>query len=89
MQIILMEQIHNLGRLGDIVKVNQGFARNYLIPKGKAKRATAEAELAEVIDHFGALVLAHQSVVDVQQVQPFGPQRPGDQHRGDGRIDTA
>ncbi len=46
MQIILMEQIHNLGRLGDIVKVKQGFARNYLIPKGKAKRAT-EANIAE------------------------------------------
>jgi large subunit ribosomal protein L9 len=46
MQIILMEQIHNLGRLGDIVKVKQGFARNYLIPKGKAKRATA-ANIAE------------------------------------------
>ena len=46
MQIILMEQIHNLGRLGDIVRVKQGYARNYLIPKGKAKRAT-EANISE------------------------------------------
>ena len=40
MQIILMEKIHNLGQLGDIVKVKDGYARNYLIPHGKAKRAT-------------------------------------------------
>lgn len=43
MQIILMEKIHNLGQLGDIVKVKDGFARNFLIPQGKAKRATDKA----------------------------------------------
>jgi large subunit ribosomal protein L9 len=42
MQIILLEKVINLGGLGDIVKVKDGFARNYLIPQGKAKRATAE-----------------------------------------------
>lgn len=42
MQIILMEKVHNLGQLGDIVKVKEGYARNFLIPQGKAKRATAE-----------------------------------------------
>lgn len=46
MQIILLEKIANLGQLGDVVKVKDGFARNYLIPHGKAKRATAE-NLAE------------------------------------------
>jgi large subunit ribosomal protein L9 len=46
MQIILMEAVANLGQLGDIVKVRQGYARNYLIPQGKAKRAT-QANLAE------------------------------------------
>lgn len=46
MQIILMEKLPNLGQLGDIVKVKDGFARNYLIPQGKAKRAT-QANLAE------------------------------------------
>jgi large subunit ribosomal protein L9 len=40
MQIILMEKLANLGELGDVVKVKDGFARNYLIPQGKAKRAT-------------------------------------------------
>ncbi|HET9702322.1 MAG TPA: 50S ribosomal protein L9, partial [Burkholderiales bacterium] len=43
MEIILMEKIQNLGQLGDIVKVKNGFARNYLIPQGKAMRATAAA----------------------------------------------
>jgi large subunit ribosomal protein L9 len=42
MQIILLEKVANLGALGDIVKVRQGYARNYLIPNGKAKRATPE-----------------------------------------------
>ena len=40
MQVILMEKVVNLGGLGDVVKVKDGFARNYLIPQGKAKRAT-------------------------------------------------
>jgi len=42
MQVILLEKIVNLGGLGDVVKVKDGFARNYLIPEGKAKRATPE-----------------------------------------------
>ncbi|QJR15663.1 50S ribosomal protein L9 [Usitatibacter palustris] len=41
MQVILMEKVANLGVLGDVVKVKDGFARNFLIPQGKAKRATA------------------------------------------------
>jgi large subunit ribosomal protein L9 len=43
-QVILMERIANLGNLGDVVRVKDGYARNYLIPQGKAKRAT-EANL--------------------------------------------
>jgi large subunit ribosomal protein L9 len=46
MQVILLEKVVNLGGLGDVVKVKEGYARNYLIPKGKAKRATPE-NLAE------------------------------------------
>ena len=42
MQVILMEKLANLGNLGDVVKVKDGYARNYLIPQGKAKRATDE-----------------------------------------------
>jgi large subunit ribosomal protein L9 len=40
MQVILLEKVTNLGDLGDVVKVKDGFARNFLIPQGKAKRAT-------------------------------------------------
>lgn len=46
MQIILMEKVANVGQLGDVVTVKNGYARNYLIPQGKAKRATA-ANMAE------------------------------------------
>ncbi|MGH8736197.1 MAG: 50S ribosomal protein L9 [Burkholderiales bacterium] len=42
MQVILMEKVGHLGNLGDVVKVKDGFARNYLIPQGKAKRATPD-----------------------------------------------
>jgi large subunit ribosomal protein L9 len=42
MQVILMEKVANLGNLGDVVKVKDGYARNFLIPQGKAKRATEE-----------------------------------------------
>jgi large subunit ribosomal protein L9 len=42
MQVILMEKVANLGELGDVVKVKDGYARNFLIPEGKAKRATPE-----------------------------------------------
>ncbi len=42
MQIILMEKVVNLGQLGDVVRVKDGYARNFLIPQGKAKRATKE-----------------------------------------------
>lgn len=43
MQVILLEKVANLGNLGDIVKVKDGFARNYLIPSKRARRATESA----------------------------------------------
>jgi len=46
MQVILLEKVANLGNLGDIVRVKDGFGRNFLIPQRKAKRAT-EANKAE------------------------------------------
>ena len=42
MQVILLEKVVNVGDLGDVVKVKEGYARNFLIPQGKAKRATPE-----------------------------------------------
>ncbi len=44
MQVILLDKVVNLGGLGDIVKVKDGYARNFLIPTGAARRATASAK---------------------------------------------
>jgi large subunit ribosomal protein L9 len=61
MQIILLEKIGGLGNLGDVVTVKNGYARNFLIPSGKAKRATAanlqefEARRAELETYLGTL----------------------------------
>jgi len=46
MQVILLDKVVNLGTLGEIVKVKDGYARNFLIPQGRARRAT-EANKAE------------------------------------------
>ena len=46
MQIILLDKVVNLGALGDVVKVKDGYARNFLIPSGRARRAT-QAAVAE------------------------------------------
>ena len=66
MQIILLEKVLNVGNLGDVVKVKQGYARNYLIPQGKAKRATPdnikllEAKRAELERAAGEKLAAAQ-----------------------------
>ena len=44
MDVILLEKISNLGELGDLVSVKPGYARNFLVPQGKAVWATAEAK---------------------------------------------
>ncbi|MFN0000477.1 MAG: 50S ribosomal protein L9 [Betaproteobacteria bacterium] len=44
MQIILLDKVLNLGNLGEVVKVKDGYARNFLIPSGRARRATASAK---------------------------------------------
>jgi len=70
MQIILLEKISNVGDLGDVVKVKNGYARNFLIPQGKAKRATAEnlklieAKRAELEAAAGAKLAAAQGVAE-------------------------
>lgn len=63
MQLILLEKVVNLGQLGDIVKVKDGYGRNFLIPQGKAKRATeknkAEFEVRRAeLEKQQAVVLA-------------------------------
>lgn len=42
MEVILLERVPSLGQMGDVVRVKHGFARNFLLPRGKALRATAE-----------------------------------------------
>lgn len=67
MQIILMEKVGNLGQLGDVVKVKNGYARNFLIPQGKAKRATQtaiaefEAKRAELEKTQAEILVAAQA----------------------------
>jgi large subunit ribosomal protein L9 len=70
MQIILLEKIANVGDLGDVVKVREGFARNYLIPQGKAKRATPEnlkaieEKRAELENAAAAKLIAAQALAE-------------------------
>ena len=67
MQIILMEKVVNLGGLGDVVKVKDGFARNFLIPQGKAKRAT-QANLKEFEARRAELERkANETLTDAQE----------------------
>lgn len=66
MQVILLEKLANLGQLGDIVKVKPGYARNYLIPKGKAKRAT-EANVAEFERRRAELEKAQNEILSAAQ----------------------
>jgi len=68
MQIILLEKVVNLGNLGDVVKVKDGYARNFLIPNGKAKRATTSA-LAEFAERRAELEkLAAEKLAAAQAV---------------------
>ncbi|MBI5107745.1 MAG: 50S ribosomal protein L9 [Rhodocyclales bacterium] len=78
MQIILMEKVVNLGGLGDVVKVKDGYARNFLIPQGKAKRATEanrkifeekRAELERVQAEAVAAAQAHAEKLEGLMVQ--------------------
>lgn len=68
MQVILMEKMVNLGQLGDVVKVKNGYARNYLIPQGKAKRAT-EDNKAEFAARRAELEAAEQAKQAQAQAQ--------------------
>ena len=66
MQVILLEKVASLGQLGEVVKVRDGFARNFLIPQGKAKRATPE-NLAEFEKRRGDLEKAQAETMAAAQ----------------------
>jgi large subunit ribosomal protein L9 len=89
MQVILLEKLQNVGELGDVVKVRQGFARNYLIPQGKAKRATPEniklleAKRVELEKAAGAkLVHAQEQAAKIEGLTIQVTQKAG----ADGRL---
>ena len=71
MQVILLEKVANLGQLGDVVKVKDGFARNFLIPHGKAKRATA-TNLAEFEQRRAELEKAQADALTSAQEKAAG-----------------
>lgn len=66
MEIILLDKVVNVGDLGDIVNVKDGYARNYLIPKGRAKRATAAAKAEFERRRAELEKLAAQRLADAQ-----------------------
>jgi large subunit ribosomal protein L9 len=68
MQVILLEKVANLGELGQVVKVKEGFARNFLIPHGKARRATPE-NLAEFEKRRAELEKAQGEALAAAQAQ--------------------
>lgn len=66
MEVILLEKIHNLGKLGDKVRVRPGFGRNYLIPLKKAVPATAD-NIAKFEAQRAELEKAHQDVLSAAE----------------------
>jgi large subunit ribosomal protein L9 len=74
MQIILLEKVVNLGNLGDIVKVKDGYARNFLIPSGQARRAT-EANKAQF--EARRVELEKAAAVKLAQAQAQGEKMTG------------
>ncbi|AUZ04643.1 MULTISPECIES: 50S ribosomal protein L9 [Vitreoscilla] len=89
MQIILLEKVGNLGGLGDVVTVKNGYARNFLIPTGKARRANAanlaefEARRAELEAKQAEILAAAQTA----QAQIDGKEFTVEQKAGvDGRL---
>lgn len=95
MQIILLENIHNLGELGDVVDVRAGYGRNFLIPQRKALPAT-KANLAEVEARRAELerIAAEQLVADqargekLQEAVVTIGSKAGDEGRLFGSIGT-
>jgi large subunit ribosomal protein L9 len=74
MQIILLDKVVNLGNLGEVVKVKDGYARNFLIPSGRARRATAVA-----IKEFEAKreELERQAAAKLAEAQGLGAKLAG------------
>jgi len=96
MQIILLEKIANVGNLGDVVKVKDGYARNFLIPHGKAKRATPanleaiEAQRTELERAAGEKVATAQALAEKLEGSTLRiPQKAGVDGRLFGSVTNA
>ena len=74
MQVILLEKVGKLGNLGDVVKVKQGYARNFLIPQKLARRAT-EAAIKEFEDRRAELEKA--AAAKLAEAQALGEKMAG------------
>jgi large subunit ribosomal protein L9 len=95
MEVILLEKIGKMGKLGDKIKVKPGFGRNYLIPYGKAVRATVEnvalfqARQAELEHVFAAAVAAAQARADkIAALVVTVPAKIGDEGKLFGSVGT-
>lgn len=96
MEVILLQKVENLGDLGDKVKVKPGYGRNYLLPKGKAQRATPEnvaefearrAELERIAAE--ALAAAESRKAQLEGLAVVIPVKAGEEGRLFGSIGTA
>jgi large subunit ribosomal protein L9 len=96
MEIILLEKIENLGSMGDKVNVKPGYGRNYLVPQGKAKAATAEniaefearrADLEKAAAEALAAAEARRDQIDGKSVEIVA--KAGDEGKLFGSIGTA
>ena len=96
MEVILLEKIENLGAMGDKVTVRPGYGRNYLVPKGKAKPATAEniaefearrAELEKLAAETLAAAEARRDQLDGKTIEISA--KAGDEGKLFGSIGTA
>jgi len=74
MQIILLDKVVNLGNLGDIVKVKDGYARNFLIPSGRARRAT---EAAKALFETKRVELEKAAAAKLAECQALGEKLAG------------
>lgn len=95
MQVILLEKVHNLGGLGDQVRVKSGYGRNYLIPQGMAVSATAdnvakfEARRAELeVAAAEKLAEAQKRLDSLNGLVVTIPQKAGDEGKLFGSVGT-
>jgi large subunit ribosomal protein L9 len=95
MEIILLEKVHNLGNIGDMVNVKPGYGRNYLIPAGKAIPATEDnvtklkerrAELEKAA--AASLASAQQRAERISQLNILIPSKSGEEGKLYGSIGT-